>query len=46
MGLFAGVWEIFIAVYEPTAKLKEEGCEIVAARHLRVAGKASKSKGL
>jgi hypothetical protein len=35
MGLFTGVWEMFIGLYERTAKLKEKVCEMLEARHPR-----------
>ena len=35
MGLFTGVWEMFIAMYERTAKLKQKVCAMLKARHPR-----------
>ncbi|HYW82287.1 MAG TPA: hypothetical protein VFB30_03470, partial [Spirochaetia bacterium] len=35
MGLFTGVWEMFITLYERTAELKKKACEMLEARHPR-----------
>jgi len=35
MGLFTGVWEMFITLYERTAELKKKVCEMLEARHPR-----------
>ncbi len=35
MGLFTGAWEMFIDLYERTAKLKKRVCEMLEARHPR-----------